>query len=51
MEAKQMKSHLPEVLDCIIENLKGQRLADVFRFISFVPGETYGGSCWGCLFL
>ena len=42
MEAKQMKSHLPEVLDHIIENLKGQRLADVFRFISFVPGETYG---------
>lgn len=37
-----MKSHLPEVLDHIIENLKGQRLADVFRFISFVPGETYG---------
>lgn len=42
MEAKQMKSHLPEVLDRIIENLKGQRLADVFRFISFVPDETYG---------
>ena len=40
MEAKQKKPDLPEVFDHIIENLKGQRLADVFRFISFVPGET-----------
>lgn len=31
---------------CMMENyireLKGKRLADVFRFISFIPGETYG---------
>lgn len=29
-------------LDNITNNLKSQRLADVFRFISFYPFETYG---------
>ena len=29
-------------LDNITNNLKSQRLADVFRFISFYPYETYG---------
>ena len=42
MDTKQVESTLPQVLDHIIGNLKGQRLADVFRFISFIPGETYG---------
>lgn len=31
-----------ELLDNITESLKSKRLADVFRFISFYPGETYG---------
>ena len=31
-----------ELLENITENLKSKRLADVFRFISFYPGETYG---------
>lgn len=31
-----------ELLGNITENLKSKRLADVFRFISFYPGETYG---------
>ena len=42
MEAKQEKSPFSEVLNSIVSNLQGQRLADVFRFISFIPGETYG---------
>ena len=42
METRQIDSPLPEVLNHIIDNLQGQRLADVFRFVSFVPGETYG---------
>lgn len=35
-------SSLWEVLKNITGNLRNQRLADVFRFISFYPGETYG---------
>lgn len=31
-----------ELLKNIAQNLKSKRLADVFRFISFQPGETYG---------
>lgn len=31
-----------ELLENIAQNLKSKRLADVFRFISFQPGETYG---------
>lgn len=31
-----------ELLENIAQNLKSKRLADVFRFISFHPGETYG---------
>lgn len=31
-----------ELLENIARNLKSKRLADVFRFISFHPGETYG---------
>ena len=31
-----------ESLENIKENLQGHRLADVFRFISFYPRETYG---------
>ena len=30
------------LLENITENLKSKRLADVFRFISFYPSETYG---------
>ena len=30
------------MLEGITENLKHKRLADVFRFISFYPSETYG---------
>lgn len=30
------------LLEHITDNLKNKRLADVFRFISFYPGETYG---------
>lgn len=42
MEAKQERPPFSEVLNSIVSNLQGQRLADVFRFISFIPGETYG---------
>ena len=31
-----------ELLENITENLKDKRLADVFRFVSFCPSETYG---------
>lgn len=31
-----------ELLDSITDNLRNHRLADVFRFISFYPGEKYG---------
>lgn len=30
------------LLEHDIQELKGKRLADVFRLISFIPGETYG---------
>lgn len=36
------QSSLWGLLGNITENLKSKRLADVFRFISFYPGETYG---------
>ncbi|MDE5678153.1 helix-turn-helix domain-containing protein [Phocaeicola sp.] len=36
------QSSLWNLLEHITENLKSKRLADVFRFISFYPGETYG---------
>lgn len=37
----QKKNKLFDNLNQITQNLKGQRLADVFRFISFVPTEKY----------
>lgn len=36
------QASLWELLDSITDNLKNHRLADVFRFISFYPGEKYG---------
>lgn len=38
----QYTDSLWELLENITESLKSKRLADVFRFISFCPGETYG---------
>lgn len=38
---KENKSKLFDNLNVIVQNMKGQRLADVFRFISFVPTEKY----------
>lgn len=34
--------YLWQSLENVIGGLQSRRLADVFRFISFVPGETYG---------
>jgi len=31
-----------KMLENIVDNLKNKRLADVFRFVSFYPSETYG---------
>lgn len=42
MENYTGQSSLWDLLEHITENLKSKRLADVFRFISFYPGETYG---------
>ena len=42
MDACAVHSSLWEILEQITENLKSKRLADVFRFISFYPSETYG---------
>lgn len=42
MEKPTEQSSLWGLLESITENLKSKRLADVFRFISFHPGETYG---------
>lgn len=42
MENHTEQSSLWELLENITESLKSKRLADVFRFISFYPGETYG---------
>ncbi|WP_289291134.1 helix-turn-helix domain-containing protein [Bacteroides sp. 41_26] len=39
---KSTEQTLWGLLENITENLKGKRLADVFRFISFYPSETYG---------
>ncbi|MDL2281874.1 AraC family transcriptional regulator [Parabacteroides sp. OttesenSCG-928-G06] len=39
---KQSELSLWGLLEGISENLKHQRLADVFRFVSFKPFETYG---------
>lgn len=42
MNQPAKQSPLWELLERITENLKSKRLADVFRFISFYPSETYG---------
>lgn len=42
MDNHTEQSSLWELLENITESLKSKRLADVFRFISFHPGETYG---------
>lgn len=42
MDNHTEQSSLWGLLESITENLKSKRLADVFRFISFYPGETYG---------
>lgn len=42
MNKRAEQSSLWGVLESITENLKCKRLADVFRFISFYPFETYG---------
>ena len=43
MENHSTQQHsIWSLLDNIVENLKNKRLADVFRFISFHPSETYG---------
>ena len=42
MDACAVHSSLWEILEQITEDLKSKRLADVFRFISFYPSETYG---------
>ncbi len=39
---KPAEQSLWELLENIAKNLKSKRLADVFRFVSFHPGETYG---------
>lgn len=38
---EEANNKLFDKLNSIVQNLKGQRLADVFRFISFVPTEKY----------
>lgn len=42
MDKSTNQSSLWLQLEQIVENLKSRRLADVFRFVSFYPGETYG---------
>ena len=42
MDSNTEQSSLWKLLGNITENLKSKRLADVFRFVSFYPGETYG---------
>ncbi|WP_455634618.1 AraC family transcriptional regulator [Parabacteroides sp.] len=42
MDKQSEPYSLWELLENITENLQSKRLADVFRFISFYPGETYG---------
>lgn len=42
MDKQAEQSSLWVLLESITENLQSKRLADVFRFISFRPGETYG---------
>lgn len=42
MDRHAKQSSFWELLENIAENLKSKRLADVFRFISFYPKETYG---------
>lgn len=42
MDNRTEQYSLRELLESITENLKTKRLADVFRFISFHPGEMYG---------
>lgn len=42
MNNQTEQNSLWRLLESITENLKSKRLADVFRFISFYPGETYG---------
>lgn len=42
MDKSTEQSSLWGLLENITENLKHKRLADVFRFISFYPSETYG---------
>ena len=42
MDNRTEQYSLRELLESITENIKTKRLADVFRFISFHPGEMYG---------
>ncbi len=42
MDKSVETSTLWSLLDRIANNLQGQRLADVFRFVSFYPFESYG---------
>lgn len=35
---------LAQILSQLSDNIEHKRLADVFRFISFTPHETYGPS-------
>lgn len=42
MDNSTNQSSLWLQLEQIVDNLKSHRLADVFRFVSFYPGETYG---------
>ena len=42
MDNKTTEQSLWGLLEGITENLKYKRLADVFRFTSFCPFETYG---------
>ena len=39
---QSVEQSLWELLENIAQSLKSKRLADVFRFIAFQPGETYG---------
>ena len=39
MDNRTEQYSLRELLESITENIKTKRLADVFRFISFHPGE------------
>ena len=42
MDNKTTEQSLWGLLEGITENLKYKRLADVFRFVSFQPFETFG---------